>query len=239
MEMLNAFGQPVGPAVTTELPRPRPRPVTLEGRYIRVVPLRADHAEALYDRLGGADRAPLWTYIPTGPYTSLEAFADWVASAAASPDAVFFALEDLVADRPLGFCSLMRIDPQMGVVEIGFILFSKALQSTAAATEAMALIMGHVFDDLGYRRYEWKCDALNAPSRRAAERLGFRHEGTFRQAVVYKGRNRDTAWFSVIDRDWPRLRQGFRLWLDEANFDAMGRQIRRLEACRSPEVEDI
>lgn len=232
MEMLNAYGQPVGGPVATQLPRPAPEQVTLEGAYIRIVPLTMDHTEALFDRIGGSDRAVLWTYMPVGPFYEIESFRAWMETACASRDPLFFALEEIAGGRPLGFCSLLRIAPEVGVVEVGFIMFSKAMQGTAAATEAMALMMGYVFDTLGYRRYEWKCDDLNTPSRRAAERLGFTYEGTFRQATVYKGRNRDTAWFSVLDTEWPHLKAGFRTWLAPENFDAMGQQIRRLEACR-------
>jgi len=232
MNVLNPYGQPVGPDLDIALPRPRPQPVVLEGNYIRVRPLAVEDAGALFDRLGGSDRAPLWTYMPVGPFFDPEEFRRWLETAVASRDPLFLALEDIAGGRPLGFASLLRIAPETAVVEVGFIMFSRALQGTAAATEAMAMLMRHVFEDLGYRRYEWKCDALNAPSRRAAGRLGFRYEGTFRQATVYKGRNRDTAWFSVLDSEWPALSRGFAQWLAPENFDAMGRQIRRLEACR-------
>lgn len=232
MEMLNAFGQPIGETVTLELPRPAPERVTLEGRLIRIVPMVMEHAEGLFDRIGGPDRAVLWTYMPVGPFADFKSFYGWMETACDSPDPMFFTLEDIAGGRPLGFFSLLRMAPEVGSVEVGFILFSKAMQCTAAATEAMALVAGYVFDELGYRRYEWKCDALNAPSRRAAERLGFSYEGTFRQATVYKGRNRDTAWFAMTDGDWPHIRRGFEVWLASENFDPMGQQIQRLEACR-------
>lgn len=232
MDMLNAYGQPVGGDVALDLPRPAPEHVTLEGQLIRAVPMVLEHAEGLFDRIGGSDRAALWTYMPVGPFYDFRSFYAWMETACASRDPLFFTLEDIAGGRPLGFCSLLRIAPEVGSIEIGFIMFSKAMQGTAAATEAMALFMGYVFDDLGYRRYEWKCDALNAPSRRAAERLGFTYEGTFRQATVYKGRNRDTAWFSITDGEWPHIRRGFDVWLASGNFDPMGQQIQRLESCR-------
>jgi RimJ/RimL family protein N-acetyltransferase len=142
------------------------------------------------------------------------------------------AIVELASDRPAGVASYLRIDPAMGSIEVGAILYSPALQRSPAATEAMYLMARHVFEELGYRRYEWKCDSLNQASRRAAERLGFRYEGTFRQAWVVKGRNRDTAWYSIIDSEWPALRNAFERWLDPSNFDAAGKQRARLEALR-------
>ncbi|MEM8553432.1 MAG: GNAT family protein [Pseudomonadota bacterium] len=233
-EELNAYGQPIGMPVSLDLPRPAPERVTLKGQHIWVVPMSPHHAQGLFDRVGGSDRAPLWTYMPDGPpmdVAAMERFCDW---AAASADPMFFTLLDAETGAPLGFYTLLRHDPEHGVVEIGWILLSKALQSTTAATEAMWLLMRYVFETLGYRRYEWKCDALNAPSRRAAERLGFTYEGTFRQARVTKGRNRDTAWFSIMDHEWPAIKAGFETWLSPENFDTVtGRQWRSLSACRA------
>lgn len=232
MDTINAFGQPVGGDVALDLPRPAPAHVTLEGGLIRAVPMALEHAEGLYDRIGGPDRAPLWTYMPVGPFPDFHSFYDWFETVCESRDPLFFTLEDIAGGRPLGFVSLLRMAPEVGVVEIGFVMLSKALQCTAAATEVMRLFMGYVFDELGYRRYEWKCDAMNAPSRRAAERLGFTYEGTFRQATVYKGRNRDTAWYSITDEEWSHVKRGLDVWLAPENFDPMGQQIQRLEACR-------
>ncbi|WP_108257537.1 GNAT family N-acetyltransferase [Mangrovicoccus ximenensis] len=232
MTRINEFGQPVGEDVTIALPRPRPEPVMLEGRHVRLEPLAMAHAAGLFAEVGGASRASLWTYMPQGPFADMPAFGAWMQTAVESRDPLFSAILDRQTGAPLGFASFLRIAPEIGSVEVGFIMFSKALQGTVHATEAMALMMSHVFDGLGYRRYEWKCDALNAPSRRAAERLGFRHEGIFRQATAYKGRNRDTAWFAATDGDWPRLKAGFDAWLAPENFDAEGRQIRSLAACR-------
>jgi RimJ/RimL family protein N-acetyltransferase len=167
-----------------------------------------------------------WTYLSQGPYDTFDGFAAWARTAASTEDPLFFAICDS-AGRALGVASYLRITPAAGTIEVGHIHLSPLLQRTAAATEAMFLMMQHAFD-LGYRRYEWKCDALNAPSRAAATRLGFTFEGIFRQALVYKGRNRDTAWYSIIDREWPPLREALDRWLDPNNFDARGGQRARL-----------
>lgn len=232
MEELNGFGQPVGHRVACDLPRPRPGRRSLTGRFIRVAPMVIEHAEGLFERVGGADRAPLWTYMPVGPFAGFEAFYHWCERICDGPDPLMFTIEDRNTHRPLGFAAYLCVAPDAARLEIGYILFSKALQCTPGATEAMALMMTHAFDDLGYRRCEWKCDALNAPSRRAAARLGFVFEGVFRQHAVVKGRNRDTAWFSVRDGDWPRLRAGFESWLAPRNFDDNGSQRQSLAACR-------
>jgi RimJ/RimL family protein N-acetyltransferase len=169
----------------------------------------------------------MWTYLSSGPFTSSAELRSWVEARQDSEDPLFFAVVDASTARAAGVSSYLRIEPAHGVVEVGHLAFAPQLQRTRVATEAMYLMMKHVFD-IGYRRCEWKCDALNAPSRRAAERLGFTFEGIFRQAIVYKGRNRDTAWYSVIDSEWPVLETSFRAWLDPDNFDADGRQRRRL-----------
>lgn len=234
MESLNAYGQPVGWDIDVALPRPHPEHVTLEGRHVIVAPMVMEHAEGLFGRVGKADRAILWTYMTVGPFADFGSFYRWMETACDSRDPLFFTLIDRATGEPQGMAAYLRIAPEAGVMEIGHIVFSKKLQGTTAATEAMALMMAHAFDGLGYRRYEWKCDALNAPSRAAAERLGFVHEGVFRQATVYKGRNRDTAWFSVTDEEWPALKDGFAAWLDPGNFDTVtGRQWRSLRACRA------
>lgn len=188
------------------------------------------HAEALFAAFTGAQNDPLWTYLPYGPFDSLDAYQTWLASVQPSADPLFFTIVEEETDAPVGLASYLRIEPKTGVIEVGHINYSLRLQQTRAATEAMFLMMRYVFDELGYRRYEWKCDALNAPSRRAAERLGFQFEGIFRQATMYKGRNRDTAWFSIIDRDWPALKAAFAHWLAPDNFDVQGRQKERLQA---------
>lgn len=165
----------------------------------------------------------MWAYLPYGPFESLATYGEWLGQMSSKPDPLFFAIIDQGSDRPVGVASYLRIDPEKGSIEVGHLAFSPLLQRTAAATEAMYLMMARAFA-LGYRRYEWKCNTLNAASRAAAERLGFTFEGVFRQAAVVKGRNRDTAWYSVIDGEWPRLREAFERWLAPANFDETGRQ---------------
>lgn len=205
----------------------------MQGRLCRLEPLdAATHAAALHDAYAADRDARNWTYLPYGPFESAEAYAGFLTAMQAHDDPLFFAIVDLATQRPVGVASHLRIDPAMGTIEVGHLSYAPALQRTPAATEAMYLMMRRVFDELGYRRYEWKCDSLNAPSVAAAKRLGFRFEGTFRQAVVMKGRNRDTAWFSIVDGEWPALRSAFEQWLDPSNFDATGAQRQRLEAFR-------
>lgn len=216
----NEHGQPVGPLVDWSPPAPL-GPAYLSGRWCRVEPVR-DHLDALADVLGGLP-APSWTYLPREP-SGREQVAAWLADLAADPG---FATHAIVAGgRPVGTASWLSVDPAHGTAEVGMILYAPELRRTAAATEAMYLMAAHVFE-AGFRRYEWKCDALNAPSRRAAERLGFRFEGVFRNARIVKGRNRDTAWYAMTDADWAALRPAYEAWLAPANFDA-GRQRRRL-----------
>lgn len=219
----NALGQPIGAPLTITLPRPRPPRTAMQGQWCDVVPLDpATHAAALFNAYAADAEGRVWTYLPAGPFADLSAYRAWMDATCLSDDPLFHTI--LVDGKPLGVASLMRIDPAHGVIEVGNINYAPALSQTTAATEAMFLLMSRAFDDLGYRRYEWKCDALNEPSRRAALRLGFTYEGTFRQAITYKGRNRDTAWFSILDTEWPRLRAGFVAWLDRANFDGNGQQ---------------
>ena len=171
-----------------------------------------------------------WTYLPYGPFDRSKIIASG-STGVAGDDPLFHAIIERRSGRAVGVASYMRIDPAAGVIEVGGINYAPPLQRTPAATEAMYLMMRRVFDELGYRRYEWKCDALNAPSRAAAQRLGFQYEGMFRQATVYKARNRDTCWFSILDSEWPALKSAFERWLDPANFDAMGRQRQNLASC--------
>jgi RimJ/RimL family protein N-acetyltransferase len=202
------------------------------GRLARLEPLdAAAHADALFTANAADADGRMWTYLPYGPFESAAAYRKWVEWAQAGDDPQFYAIVERATGRPLGVASYLRIDPAMGVIEVGHLAFSPALQRTALATEAMYLMARRAFDELGYRRYEWKCDSLNRPSRAAAERLGFVYEGTFRQAVVMKRRNRDTAWFAITDAEWPALRAGFEAWLLPENFDAAGRQRRALAAC--------
>jgi len=196
----------------------------MEGRYVRLEPLDPDaHALGLYEAFALDAEGRGWTYLPYGPFADEVDFAAWMAEAAVSGDPLFYAILD-AAGAPVGMASYLRITPAIGTIEVGHLHFAPPLQRTRAATEAMYLMVRHALEELGYRRYEWKCDALNEASRRAAERLGFTYEGTHRQATIYKSRNRDTAWYSILDSEWPRLRAGFEAWLVPENFDAEGAQ---------------
>lgn len=219
---------PVGEPLPAWTPPPAPEPVRLEGRLVTVSPLSREAFPHLWEAFS-ADDGSMWTYMGVGPFASASEMEEVSAGWLASRDPLFFVFE--TEERPRGWGSYMRITPEHGVLEVGNLAFSPSFRRTAAATEAMYLMMRHAFS-LGYRRYEWKCDSRNVASRRAAERLGFTYEGTFRQHMVYKGRNRDTAWYSVVDREWPRLEAAFREWLDPANFDSRGRQQRRLTEIR-------
>ena len=229
----NGLGQPIGAEVPGWTPRPRPPRAVMHGRYCRVEPLDPSrHAAELHEANSLDREGRMWTYLFSGPFASFDDYRVWLEAKQGSEDPLFFAFVDAASGRAVGLGSYLRIDPSNGTVEVGHLQFSPRLQRTAAATEAMYLMMKTAFE-LGYRRYEWKCDALNAGSRRAAERLGFRFEGVFRQAIVYKGRSRDTAWYSVIDNEWPVLEAAFRAWLDPANFDVGGRQRRSLVELRA------
>jgi RimJ/RimL family protein N-acetyltransferase len=189
----------------------------------------ANDAEALYAVSHPPEGDPaIWTYLPDGPYESPAHLRAMLAAYAGSKDPLFLTVVALPAERPLGLVSYLRITPEFGVIEIGHIWFGVPLQRTTAATETIFLLARHAFDDLGYRRLEWKCNSLNERSRRAAERFGFTFEGVFRQHQVVKGHNRDTAWYAMTDGDWPAVRAGFESWLLPANFDSEGRQIRSL-----------
>jgi len=224
---VNEHGQPVGEPVPGWTPRPEPAAPALTGRYCRLERLDPDrHAAQLYD----ADRLDAdgtsWTYLPYGPFAGPAEYRAWVEDVHTGHDPLFYAIVDTAGPEPraTGVLSLLRVQPAAGSIEVGHVHYSPLLQRRRAATEAQYLLARYAFDELGYRRYEWKCDALNAPSRRAAERLGFTHEGTFRKALVVRGRNRDTAWYAMTDDDWPAVRDRFETWLDPANFDADGRQ---------------
>ncbi|MGV6805385.1 MAG: GNAT family N-acetyltransferase [Ruegeria sp.] len=227
---VNSLGQPVGLQVKKAFPRPAPPRAPMQGQYCRVVPLDVTaHAPGLFRAFAEDNDGRNWTYLPYGPFGTQTEFSDWLAAACTGSDPLFHTVLD-ADDRPVGMASFLRIDRTAGSIEVGHIHFSPLMQRTPVSTETMFLMMRRVFDDLGYRRYEWKCDALNAPSRRAAERLGFTFEGVFRQATHYKGRNRDTAWFSIIDSEWPRIRAAFQDWLCADNFDAIGHQNKPLMA---------
>ena len=230
MTQHNKFGQPVGDDLVNWTPHKAPPHKELAGRYARLAPLSLAHADDLFDAFAADETGAMWTYMPVGPFSNSADWNAWLQNTVKSRDPQFYAIINQATGTSLGFASFLRIDPANGAIEVGFIAMSPALQKTRAATEAMFLMMAHIFDDLGYRRYEWKCDALNAPSRKAAARFGFQFEGIFRQAVVYKGRNRDTAWFSICDHEWPAIKARFVAWLDPANFDENGQQRVQLQS---------
>lgn len=240
----NDMGQPIGFALPDWKPPDLPSRKPMKGRFCRVEPLDPDlHASTLFAANALDAEGRMWTYLPYGPFDSLERFRSWTKEMCSLGDPLFYAIIDKTTGKAVGLASYLRIDPRNGSIEVGHILYSPLVQRTIAATEAMYLMMERAFA-LGYRRYEWKCDALNQPSRNAAQRLGFSFEGIFRQATVVKGRNRDTAWYSVIDPQWPALREAFRRWLDPGNFDEQGKQrlrlsdlTRRLTGERIPEAQ--
>lgn len=219
-----------GEPVSVELPRPAPARKPIAGRTVTMEPLDADrHGPDLYPLLhGDVERERVWDYLFSGPFATYEEYAAYLARNAESADPLWFALRTHARNRAEGVATLMEIRPASGVIEIGHINLSTALQNTVEATEGLYLLMRHALTDLGYRRLEWKCNALNAPSRRAAGRLGFSFEGIFYRHMTPKGHNRDTAWFSILDEEWPAIDEHFRSWLDPSNFDADGRQMRSL-----------
>jgi RimJ/RimL family protein N-acetyltransferase len=221
---VNSLGQPIGAAVPDWRAPPPPPRQSQPGRLCVVEPLDPSrHAESLFEAVALDGEGRMWTYLGYGPFPSPGAYRDWLDAQSRSADPLFFAVVDRATSRAVGVASYLRINPRDGVAEIGHLAFSPLLQRRATATEAIYLMIRNLFD-LGYRRCEWKCDALNGASRAAAERLGFTFEGIFRQALLYKGRNRDTAWYSIIDTDWPALDVCLRCWLDPANFNEHGRQ---------------
>ncbi len=223
--MQNQLGQPIGQPIPNWTARGCPSREPTPGQYCRIEAIDpARHGDDLFTAFsldhGGAN----WTYMSYEPWSTKTDMLAWISATCLGDDPLFHTIIDTRSNKSVGIAALMRIDPSNGVIEVGHIHFSPLLQRKPAATEAIYLLMKRVFDELGYRRFEWKCDALNAPSRAAAERFGFQFEGIFRQAIVYKGRNRDTAWFAMIDEDWPRIKQAFERWLDPSNFDAEGKQ---------------
>jgi RimJ/RimL family protein N-acetyltransferase len=228
-EHCNDLGQPISFPLPHWRARPRPPRTAMEGRYCAVEPIDpARHAAELHAAYLLDKEGRNWTYLPYGPFLRFEDFRTWLERDGAADDPLRHAIIERRSGRAVGVASYMRIDPAAGVIEVGGINYAPPLQRTPAATETMYLMMCRVLDERGYRRYEWKCDALNAPSRAAALRLGFRYEGMFRQATVYKSRNRDTCWFSILDSEWPARKSAFERWLDPENFDAAGRQRQSL-----------
>ncbi len=227
----NEYQQPIGPPIIGWTPRALPPRSPLTGRYCRLEPVDVErHAADLYQAYSEAADGRDWTYLFVGPFTDFASYRDYLRKAAAGNDPLHHAIIDLATNKAVGTAALMRMEPAHGVIEVGHITYSPRLQRTPAASEAMYLLMRRVFDELGYRRYEWKCDDNNLRSRAAAARYGFQFEGIFRQAIVYKGRSRDTAWFSITDHEWPAIRSGFEQWLAPENFDASGRQKQSLSA---------
>jgi RimJ/RimL family protein N-acetyltransferase len=227
--------QPIGPPVDDK-PARRPEAAKLEGQFCRVEKLDpARHGDALWQSVKGHDH--IWTYAWHGPFADGEKFAGWLGERAALADPYSYAVVDKAANAAQGIATLMEIRPAMRVIEVGNILYSPILQRTRAATEAQYLLARYVFEELSYRRYEWKCNAFNAPSMRAARRFGFGFEGIFRQHMIIKGRNRDTAWFAMLDSDWPAVRQAFERWLAPENFDEQGRQRESLSALNAVDAE--
>ena len=227
--VLNHLGQPIGQSLEGWDGAKRPTRVILNGKYCRLEPLDASgHSAELFTAFQEDASGSIWTYLPTGPFKDQDGFENWLRGTGASEDPLFFAIIDHDSGKAVGLASYLRIEPDVGTIEVGFIAYSPRLQKTRAATDAMFQLMAHAFDGLGYRRYEWKCDALNKASRKAALRLGFSYEGLFRQATVYKGRNRDTAWYSVVDGEWLSLKSVYEVWLSGENFDETGQQRRSM-----------
>ncbi|MBC8024753.1 MAG: GNAT family N-acetyltransferase [Steroidobacteraceae bacterium] len=225
----NEYGQPIGFELTSWSPPPFPPHEPKSGRYARLAPLNvALHARDIFDAQRDDPNGERWTYSFSGPFADLDAYEKWMTDAQTSRDPQHYAIVDAASGRAVGTASYLRIDPRHGVIEVGNIYFSPRLARTRAATESIYLFIASAFD-LGYRRFEWKCDSCNLPSRAAAPRFGFTYEGTFRQAIVNKGRNRDTTWFSIIDGDWNGgLKAAFERWLDPANFDTNETQKSKL-----------
>lgn len=220
----NEYGQPIGSAVPNWSAPAIPTAHQLTGSYCTLERLDTTrHATELFSAYSQAPDGRDWTYLPVGPFDNAVSYVQWATDASQSMDPLHYAVIDHKTHRAVGTMALLRHNPHHGSIDVGFVAFAPAMQRTAVATEAQFLLMQYVFD-LGYRRYEWKCDSLNEPSRKAALRLGFSYEGTFSQAAVYKGRNRDTAWYALVDQDWPKVRHAMQQWLHPNNFDTDGNQ---------------
>jgi RimJ/RimL family protein N-acetyltransferase len=229
-EMSNELENSLSEDLSNWQPRPRPERKVLEGRLVRLEPFdAAKHGDGLFEASTVPDADERFRWLPDYPPESRAAFQPWLGKAEASADPMFFAVIDKANGKVVGRQTFLRIDPANGVIEIGNIYWGPSISRRPAATEAQFLFMKYAFDELGYRRYEWKCNNLNEPSKRAAERFGFQYEGLFRQAVIVKGRNRDTAWYSIIDKEWPALKAAYEGWLNPDNFDREGQQKRRLQ----------
>lgn len=233
---LDEYDRPVGHVVVDDhTPALPDRLRALEGDYVRLEPLAARHAQDLWTAFSDDPSGRLWTYMAAGPFTDEAEFTPWLAQVCALESLFMYAIVDHATNTAVGFASFLRVDPGSRSIEVGWVTFSPQLQRSRLATDAMFVMMREAFA-LGYRRYEWKCNALNAPSIAAAHRLGFSFDGVFRNALVVKGRNRDTAWFSILDRDWSTLRAAFEQWLSSDNFEADGMQRTRLSDLTAPVV---
>ncbi|PTI24057.1 GNAT family N-acetyltransferase [Staphylococcus xylosus] len=224
----NEFNQPIGEKVDGVQVPILPNTLSIEGRYCRLEKLKPKHGEGLYAHFGTVEDLPNWTYLPDEQPQDLEAFQVYLNKKVETKDPYFFAIIDKQTEQAVGIIALLRIDQSNGSIEVGHIHYANILKRTRIATEVQFLLARYVFETLSYRRYEWKCDALNKPSIKAAKRLGFKYEGVFRNHKVYKARNRDTCWLSIIDSEWPIYKQQYEKWLDEKNFDELGNQIHRL-----------
>lgn len=223
-QLINDLGQPIAEPVSGEFPRPVPPRTPIDGSYCRIVPLDIDaHCTALFDAYAEDIENRIWTYLPYGPFPDAPAYRDWMVATCTDDETIFYTILDATG-TPVGLAAYLRMKPRMGVIEIGHINYAPRLQRNAAATEAQFLFMKRAFDELGYRRYEWKTDTMNKASIRAGQRLGFLYEGTFRQAQITKGRNRDTAWYSILDHEWPKIGARFEQWLSPENFNDDGSQ---------------
>jgi RimJ/RimL family protein N-acetyltransferase len=229
MSNKNELNQPVGAPVNNWVEALKPSINEMIGQYCAVLPLNIDaHAESLYSAFTQDKENKNWTYLPYGPFENFNEFKAWITGVENKDDPIFYVVIDKKNNSVVGLTSYLRINQRHGVIEVGHIHYSPLMQRTSMATEVMFLMMQYAFESLNYRRYEWKCDSLNEKSNQAALRLGFSFEGIFRQAIVYKGRNRDTAWYSILDSEWPRLKQAFLLWLSPSNFDGDGQQLMSL-----------
>jgi RimJ/RimL family protein N-acetyltransferase len=225
----NQLGQSIGLDIANWQACHLPSKSVMEGHYCKLEPVDINnHAEGLFESFAEDSNNRNWTYLPYGPFEDLASFTDWLEQACVGDDPLFYVVINQSNNEIVGMASYLRINPRVGVIEVGHIHFSPKMQQTPMATETMYLMMARVFDELGYRRYEWKCDALNAPSKKSATRFGFSYEGLFRQATMYKGRNRDTAWYAIIDKDWPKIKNAYQTWLNPNNFDKNGKQKTRL-----------
>lgn len=231
MNEKNEFNQAVGNSIANWRCVEKPAQKIMRGKFCFLEPIDVDkHAEKLFENLSIDNLGESWTYLPYGPFANNSEFCKWIKTITLEQDTQLYSILNN-KNEPIGIAGFLRINPEHGVIEVGHLHYSKLLQRTPAATEAMYLMMSHAFDDLGYRRYEWKCNSLNEASRSAALRLGFKFEGIFRQSNIFKNRNRDTAWFSILDGEWPEIKEKFQRWLSPSNFHANGQQIQSLTIC--------